>query len=163
MHRRSVEKEPKKDSNAHDDFFNVATTSHILAAAMEILGMSELADVPSDSLIPDDIQHLSSAERKVVLDQITSVIVRSYVDLHHNIEREAARDDQHPSTREDATKEDSITVNEEEDVSQGDDNVQAYARELLTLGLIYNEFSDGIREGDGGRVIRVWEVPYVDL
>ena len=44
--------------------------------------MSELADDPSQSLIPDDIQHLSSAERKVV-DKTTIVIVRSYVDLHH--------------------------------------------------------------------------------
>ena len=43
------------------------------------------------------------------------------------------------------------------DASQKDDNVQEYARELLTLGLIYNEFSDGIREGDGERVIRCWK------
>ena len=150
MQRRNVGKEPKKEFNAHDDFFNLATTSHILAAAMELLGMSELADDPSDCLIPDDIHNLPPSERKVVLDQITSVIVRSHIDLHHNIERDTAKDDQHSSTSED-------TANEEEDVSQGDDNVQAYARELLTLGLIYNEFSDGIREGDGERVIRVWK------
>jgi hypothetical protein len=31
-----------------------------------------------------------------------------------------------------------------------DDKVYTYARELLSYGLFYKCFSDGIREGDGG-------------
>ena len=61
MQRRNVEKEPKKDFNAHDDFFNLATTSHILAAAMEIMGMDTLDNNPCDPLIPDDIHSLSKS------------------------------------------------------------------------------------------------------
>ena len=37
------------------------------------------------------------------------------------------------------------------------DRVQAYANELLTLGLYLMEFSDAIREGDGERIIRCWK------
>ena len=35
------------------------------------------------------------------------------------------------------------------------DGVQAYACEILSLGLLYFEFRDAIKEGDGDRVIRV--------
>ena len=36
------------------------------------------------------------------------------------------------------------------------DDVQAYASEVLSLGLLLMEFVDGIREGDGDRIIRCW-------
>lgn len=36
------------------------------------------------------------------------------------------------------------------------DKVQCYATELLSYGLLYTEFSDAIREGDGLRVLRCW-------
>ena len=36
------------------------------------------------------------------------------------------------------------------------DGVNAYAQEVLTLTLIWAEFEDAIREGDGLRVIRCW-------
>ena len=37
------------------------------------------------------------------------------------------------------------------------DSVYAYSCETLTLGLLFLEFKDGIREGDGTRVMRVWK------
>lgn len=43
------------------------------------------------------------------------------------------------------------------------DTVQVYAEEVLTLSLIYNEFSKGIREGDSERVIRCWKYLYLML
>ena len=36
------------------------------------------------------------------------------------------------------------------------DQVQDYAREILTLGLLWYGFKDAIREGDGDRVMRYW-------
>ncbi len=36
------------------------------------------------------------------------------------------------------------------------DLVNAYARNLLSLGLLLMELNDGVREGDGERVIRCW-------
>ena len=32
-----------------------------------------------------------------------------------------------------------------------------YACELMSFGLLYSEFKDSIREGDGGRVLRCWK------
>ncbi len=43
-----------------------------------------------------------------------------------------------------------------EHVDASDDHVLSYARDLLTLGLLYLEFSDAIREGDGERILRCW-------
>ena len=37
------------------------------------------------------------------------------------------------------------------------DSVQEYAKETLSLGLLLLEFNDGIREGDGNRVLRSWK------
>ena len=37
------------------------------------------------------------------------------------------------------------------------DGVNAYACETLSLGLLFLEFKDAIREGDINRVMRVWK------
>ena len=41
--------------------------------------------------------------------------------------------------------------------SDDNDNIKMYAEEVITLGLIYSEYSDAIREGDGDRVMRIWK------
>ena len=37
------------------------------------------------------------------------------------------------------------------------DGIQEYAKEFLSLALLYEEFADAIREGDGMRVLRCWK------
>ena len=37
-----------------------------------------------------------------------------------------------------------------------DDHLQAYAKKVLSLGLLLVEFEDGVREADGERIIRCW-------
>ena len=37
------------------------------------------------------------------------------------------------------------------------DGVFAYAKEVLSLALLWAEFEDAIKEGDGLRVIRCWK------
>ena len=41
--------------------------------------------------------------------------------------------------------------------SAAENGVQMYAHELLSLGLLYSEFRDGIKEGDGERVFLCWK------
>ena len=41
--------------------------------------------------------------------------------------------------------------------SECDDGVHMYAKELLTLGLLWHGFHDAIREGDGERILRYWK------
>ena len=43
------------------------------------------------------------------------------------------------------------------DESRNDDHVLSYTRDVLTLGLLYMEFQDAIREGDGDRILRCWK------
>lgn len=45
-----------------------------------------------------------------------------------------------------------------EKTSKLDDGVQAYAKELLTLGLIWHGFHDACKEGDGDRIVRYWRL-----
>lgn len=42
--------------------------------------------------------------------------------------------------------------------SKVQDGVTMYARELLTLGLVWLEFYDSIREGDGDRILLSWKI-----
>ena len=36
------------------------------------------------------------------------------------------------------------------------DHIYEYAKEVISLGLLYMEFQDSIREGDGERVLNCW-------
>ena len=39
-----------------------------------------------------------------------------------------------------------------------DDGAQAYAKELLTLGLLWHGLHDACKEGDGDRIVRYWRM-----
>ena len=49
------------------------------------------------------------------------------------------------------------STNSNESGSIQEDNVQAYAKEVMTLGLLCAEFVDSIRAGDERRVSRCWK------
>ena len=83
VQRRNVGKQPKKDFNAHHDFFNVVLTSHILAAAMEMFGMDDLEDEPCEGLVPPYIDTMPKEEREEVLQYLVGLIVHSYIDINH--------------------------------------------------------------------------------
>jgi len=127
--RRNVKTKPKDDYNACDDFFMLVLNAHILTAAMEFLGMGSLEDNPNPAIIPDGVHGFNKDLRKEILMNAMSLIVNSYVDL-------SAMDEKQPKPN---------------------DQQKAYACELLSLGLIYSEYSDAIREGDGDRVFRCWK------
>ena len=43
---------PKTNFNSCDDFFEIVITAHILAAALEALGMKSLGDTLSEEILP---------------------------------------------------------------------------------------------------------------
>ena len=65
-------------------------------------------------------------------------MVTQYVDLSYQVSEDH-------STREDSTTRAAVL-----------DCVQEYARNVLSLGLLYLEFCDAIQEGDGVRILRCW-------
>ena len=49
-----------------------------------------------------------------------------------------------------------VDINYPSSAGKDDNRVRAYAREVLSLGLLFMEFKDAIQEGDGERIIRYW-------
>ena len=137
INRRNVIKKVKSDMNTCEDFFDLIVTGHIIACAMEMLGMSSVNAVPSSNVIQstDELWMRDDSERKSVLMEVASQIVDQNVDLSCTFADSQSR----------------------ESTCVPADSVYTYACETLTLGLLLLEFNDGIREGDGNRVLRVWK------
>ena len=90
--------------------------------------MKNLTDKPVHPHLKDDLWLESKQKRLDILHSVASQIVLLYVDME-------------------------AQLNSKEEY---DDKVQGYACEILSHGLLYLEFSDGIREGDGFRILRCW-------
>ena len=135
INRRNVVKKVKSDINACEDFLELVVTGHIIACAMNVLGMSAVNKTPFSTVIdsPEDAWIKGDVERKAILTDVTSRIVDRFVDLSTTFAKSR------PHTE------------------QIRDGVHAYSCKTLSLGLLFLEFKDGIREGDGERVMRVWK------
>ena len=92
----------------------------LFAAAMEVLGMGSLDDEQCAEVLPPDVWMHDKEERREILCSVASVIVDSYVDL-------------------------STTFQVKKPPEQ--DKVYAYACEILSLGLLFTELQDAVREG----------------
>ena len=130
INRRNVVTDPKKDMNACEDFFELITNAHILAAAMQKFDMNNLTDPLSSELFPRD-QELSQKERSTVLDSAVRTLISEFVDMSF--------------------------PKKPKKVPKNQDHILEYAKETLTMGLIFLEFKDAVREGDGDRVLRCWK------
>ena len=128
--RNNVVTVPLDDFNACDDFFKLIITSHILTAAMTLLKMSSLGDQPKHSDITDgvDTWMQTDTERKAILKAVCTDFINKFTTIEFNKEYTCPAD-----------------------------NVYAYAKQVLSLGCIYLEYSDAIREGDGDRVLRCFK------
>ena len=125
--RSNVVKKPKKDVNACEDFLQLVLYSYITEAVMEVLEMKSTDEWPDS--IAEDMWLCSKEERQKKMDEILSIVVDKYVSIEYNT---------HCSTT-------------------TDDKVLQYSKQLLSLGCIYLEFTDAIREGDGKRILRCWK------
>lgn len=84
LHRCNVGENPKKDFNAHKDFFLLVVQCHIMSASMEVLGMSNLDDTPNEEIIPADVHSMSKDEKVELLTSVVGVILDKCVDLGHS-------------------------------------------------------------------------------
>lgn len=135
LNRKNVRKSPKRDVNAAEDFLEVVITGHILAAVMTYLGMSSLHDSPSSSMISPSVWMEDDAVRRDILEDISTHIVEEHVDL------ETVFKPSKPSSSESTAK----------------STVYNYACEVTSLGLLFLDFKDAVREGDGDRVLLLWK------
>lgn len=135
LNRRNVRKDPTDDVNACEDFFMTVTEGHILAVVMEEFGMSSLEDTPSCTIFPEDSADFDPLLRRNLTMKALAKVVQRFVDIST------------PSTNSPGSSNDKSTIV---------DTVQEYAIDTLSLGLLYMEFADAIREGDGSRILRCW-------
>ena len=133
INRKNVKNEPKDDFSACEEFFLLVVVGHILCAAMKELQMSSLEDDPQSCMIPENVSELSTEERNEILNNIAENLVNELVNLSptFQVKKEQPKPDE--------------------------DHVFEYARELVSLGLLYMNYRDAIREGDGLRVLLVWK------
>ncbi len=131
VNRRNVTKSPKKDMNATEDFFELVVIGYTLAAVMSHLDMSSVNDRPLSSIVSPDIWMEDDSVRKSTLYAIAGQIIDKHVDL--DMEFSDKRRNKDTGT------------------------VYDYSCELLTLGLLYLNFKDAVREGDGERVMTTWK------
>ena len=92
--------------------------------------MKTVNDTPSKHVLPnaENLWMESATTRKEVLEKTCKQLLDKFVSFSFNTE--------HSKTT--------------------TDEVREYGRQLLGLGLLYEEYLDAIREGDGGRVLRCW-------
>ena len=130
--RTNVKGKPIDCFDPCEDFFVLIVEAHIVTAAMKLLEMATLSNVPSTKYVPQGevTWTQTDEERKAIVDDITATIVDSFVFLDCNASSCDA-----PVTK---------------------DSVYSYATQLLTLGCFYLEFRDAIKEGDGLRVLRCY-------
>ena len=139
---RNVVKEPTDNVAASEDFIQLVVEAHILAAAMTVFNMKTLDDLPSHEMfnISSEADNLRCRD---VLLQATSLLVDMFMDITF-VQGDEARKRTKRKGRKSSTN------------TPDQDRVQAYASEVLSLGLLLMEFNDGVREGDGNRIIRCW-------
>ena len=105
---------------------------HIVAAAMKLLSLNNMEDELScHNIIPKDVHSVSKEDKEVILKNLSKKVIDSFPFINFN--------------------------ENEKPKSPADDGVLDYAKETLTLSLLYAEFDDAIREGDGIRIIRCWK------
>ena len=93
--------------------------------------MTSLEDEPAnDSLLPADGWLEDNETRKDLLYAFSSKIVSKFIDIESTFIVTTSRDD--------------------------DDKVLIYSKLLMSVGMVYLEYSDAIKEGDGLRVLRCW-------
>ena len=119
-----------RDFNACDDFFKLIVSSYITAASMSLLGMDNTEDEPSNNdLVHKDDRLQDPDVRKDILYAVAHCVVSQYVDLEAKFT---------PST------------------TDCDDGKFEYSRLVISVGLLYVEYCDAIKEGNGMRVLRCW-------
>ena len=130
MNKRNVVNDPSKNMNACEDFFVSVVEAHILAVTMSYFNMSSLEDNPVSILFANDCHKLEFTKRHTIPFLEIGNIINEFVDISF----------------------DNSTSRPEDN-----DKVVSYACDILSLGLLYIEFVDGIRQGNGDRIMRCWK------
>lgn len=134
INRRNVVRDPSKRFTPCEDFWLLIVEAHIVTACMHVFSMTSLDDTPANTLFPPESYQLPPKQRRSVFLSAIMAVVKQFVNITYS------------------ESDGCVTHTPKRDV----DHVQEYAREVLGLGLLFMEFADATREGDGGRILRCY-------
>lgn len=131
LNRTTVPNIPKKDVHATEDFLKVVTEGHVISAALLYFGIEDTSDLP-DPVLTELLKKMPQRERAAAFEDVAAKIIQPHVDFTIPSLTNATQN---------TTK----------------DGVRTYAQSLLSLSLLWLEFEDATREGDGPRLMRCWK------
>ena len=172
-----MKKDPTQGMTACEGFFLLVIEAHILTVAMTFFEMKSIDGEPSQTHFPAGSSELDSLQRRNLLMLACRNIVDHFVDLsfaeqqpkqaseqkQDSEEKQDSEDEQDSELEESESEQEDNSDLEEDQQEQpskhlekeSEDRVLSYACDILSLGLLYMEFVDGVRE-DGKRIIRCW-------
>uniref|UniRef100_A0A1X7TUB5 DUF6589 domain-containing protein n=1 Tax=Amphimedon queenslandica TaxID=400682 RepID=A0A1X7TUB5_AMPQE len=126
INRRNTSAIAAEDCNACEEFFLSVVESHIVTAVMTVLQMNSTDNIPVHPVLTKDLWAKPVESRKQVIEEVTKQIYLCFVDI--------------------------FAYCDQDDDVDGDD-VKRYTMQILSQVLLFMEFVDGIREGDGEKIL----------
>lgn len=126
--RRNVVRDPKKDLHACQSFLSVVLEAMILAVFTTTCNIESLESADICTILKHDLP-ATSKERMDCLTQLASKVVDTMV----------------------------LCPNDSLKTPHHSDDLNSYSSKVLSMGLLAWGMEDAIREGDGGRMIRLWK------
>lgn len=128
LDRSSVPSDPEKNMKAAEDFLLVVLHAHAVCAAKMICSLL-------------DVQSIMELSKVIVANHTLMQQFCTDMSDSKTVPTEGAQGKASDKTG-----------------SKCSDQVNLYAMEVLTLGLLWHGFHDASREGDGERILRYWKV-----
>lgn len=175
LNRRNVKRDISGKFNEAIDFFELAVTGYIIAAAMHYFGMKSTTHKPTRNYlqplhhsalrIVDEyvVVHESSHDHKVGSNDMTNPHAER-IALEHSYAKPTASSctSSTPQVKKRKLPEWLLTHQDRPRASRlvkkvAQDGVFNYSSAVLNDGLLLLELRDAVREGDGLRVVRCWK------
>lgn len=129
LNRTDVVKTPKNNFNACEDFIDIITAGLVISATLTTFHMDSVSDSPSDTNL-QNLWTLPDNERRAALMSMCEQVYDQFIRLSYDSAQASA---------------------------MSTDGIFEYTIQLLRMASFFMEFADGIREGDGHRVLRCWK------
>lgn len=129
LNQSTVPLKPKKNVHATEEFLRVVMEGHIVTAALNHFRIESVHDLLADSMLFESLTKVPRKDRPAAFEALAAKIINPYIDFFS------------PFPSSDCPR----------------DGIKAYAKSLLSLSLLWAEFEDAMREGDGPRLMRCWK------
>lgn len=141
--------EIKSDPTACEQFFFLVVEAHIISLTMQEFGLESVDSAPTNTLFNKEqfLDQTLHKRQELFLNSVSNMINK------YLFQCEMKKQDISSLSKE-SSKKGKRNVGEKTDKET--DKILTYAREVLSLGLLYMEYCDAIREGDGLRILRCW-------